>query len=105
MSCRSHMQEETVSPEIRWSFAIDEEGRARPYDARTPVETVAPGEYLVTLPTALAGVDAWVGDDAGFLSATPGDDAGNKPNTVRVITLTNDQAFGPRPFTIVIAAA
>jgi hypothetical protein len=94
-----------VAPEIRWSFAIDEEGRARPYDTRTAVETVAPGEYLVTLPTPLAGVAAWVGDGAGFLSAAPGDDDGNKPNTVRVLTLTHDDAFGPRPFTIVIGAA
>ncbi|MCU1347128.1 MAG: hypothetical protein JWO56_158, partial [Acidobacteria bacterium] len=66
------------------------------------------GEYLVTLPADLAagpGVGAWIGDDAGFLAATPGDDEGNKPSTVRVLTLTADQTFGPRPFTIVMSAA
>ena len=42
----------------------------------------------------------WIGDDAGFLAATPGDDAGNKTNVVRVLTLTRENAFGPRPFTL-----
>jgi hypothetical protein len=102
-------QEETImSPEVRWMFAIDDQGRARAFDERVKVETVAPGEYLVTLPTPIAadaGIDAWVGDDAGFLAATPGDDAGNKPNVVRVITMTTDNHFGPRPFTIVVRAA
>jgi hypothetical protein len=89
-------------------FAVDDEGRARAVDERVAVETVSPGEYLVTLPTALAagsGLEAWVGDGAGFLAATPGDDAGNKPKTVRVLTMTHDNHFGPRPFTIVVSAA
>ncbi len=92
-----------MSPELRWAFAIDDHGRAFALDERVTVETVAPGEYLVTLPTPLAadaGVDAWIDDDAGFLAAAPGDDAGNKPNVVRVLTLTRDNGFGPRPFTL-----
>jgi hypothetical protein len=97
-----------VSPEVRWTFAIDDDGRALAEDAAVAVETVAPGEYLVTLPLPIAardGIDAWIGDNAGFLAATPGDDAGNKPNTVRVLTMTSDNHFGPRPFTLVISAA
>jgi hypothetical protein len=98
-------EETTVSPEVRWMFAIDDEGRAQAFDERVEVETVAPGEYLVTLPMPITAHAAWVGDDAGFLAATPGDDAGNKPNVVRVLTMTTDNHFGPRPFTIVVSAA
>ncbi len=97
-----------MSFELRWTFAVDEQGRARAFDERVAVETVMPGEYLVTLPTVIAagsGLEAWIGDNAGFLAATPGDDAGNKPKTVRVLTMTRDNRFGPRPFTIVIRQA
>lgn len=91
--------------ELRWVFAVDDEGRARAFDTRVAVETVVPGEYLVTLPNVIAASqEAWIGDDAGFLAATPGDDAGNKPKTVRVLTMTRDNHFGPRPFTIVVSA-
>ncbi len=92
-----------MSPELRWTFAIDDDGSAHAADDRVSVETVAPGEYLVTLPApiaATAGIGAWIRDDAGFLAATPGDDAGNKPNVVRVLTLTRENGFGPRPFTL-----
>ncbi len=81
-----------VTTELRWTFAVDDEGRARAFDEPVAVETVMPGEYLVT-------------HDASFLAATPGDDAGNKPKTVRVLTMTRDNHFGPRPFTIVVSAA
>ena len=92
-------------PELCWTFVVDAQGRAR---VATPagavgVETVLPGEYLVTLPMAIAkemGVVAAIDDDAGFLAATPGDDAGNKPQRIRVLTMLPDQTFGPRDFTV-----
>ena len=91
--------------ELRWSFAVDDEGRARACDERVAVETVVPGEYLVTLPAGIrAGLEAWVPDGAGFLAAAPGDDAGNKPRTVRVLTVTRDNLYGPRPFTLIVSA-
>jgi hypothetical protein len=96
-----------VTSELRWTFAVDAEGHARTFDERVAVETVTPGEYLVTLPSALAagsGMEACIGDDAGFIAATPGDDAGNKPKTIRVLTMTRDNHFGPRPFTLVVSA-
>ncbi len=91
----------------QWTFAIDESGCARLSQASTPaaVETITPGEYLVTLPLATArkfGLTAGVDGSAGFITATPGDDHGNKPNTVRVLTVRPDNTFGPSPFRLVL---
>jgi hypothetical protein len=93
--------------QLQWNFAIDESGCARLSQASAPatVETITPGEYLVTLPTATArefGLTADVEGAAGFIAATPGDDAGNKPNTVRVLTVRPDNTFGPSPFRLVL---
>lgn len=93
--------------QLQWNFAIDESGCAWLSQASTPatVETITPGEYLVTLPTATArafGLTADVDGAAGFIAATPGDDAGNKPNTVRVLTVRPDNTFGPSPFRLVM---
>jgi hypothetical protein len=93
--------------QLQWNFAVDESGQARLMRASTPaeVETIAPGEYLVTLPMATArqfGMTADVDGTAGFITATPGDDAGNKPNTVRVLTVRPDNTFGPSPFRLVL---
>lgn len=92
-------------PDLRWTFVVDEQGRAQVASSATPVmvETVEPGEYLVTLPVAIArelGIRALVDDDAGFIAAAPGDEAGNKPRSVRVLTMLPDQTFGPRDFTV-----
>src|SRR5436305_1951912 len=68
-------------------------------------ETITPGEYLVTLPLAIArsfGLTADVEGASGFIAATPGDDDGNKPNTVRVLTVRPDNTFGPNPFRLVL---
>jgi hypothetical protein len=94
-----------MSREICWSFSVDDHGRAQASDAAVDVITVAPGEYLVTLPIPLTRPRACVRDGAGFIAATPGDDAGNMPNTLRVLTMTPEQAYGPRPFTLVVTAA
>ena len=97
-------------PDLCWTFVVDAEGRARvaaPAGGAVGVETVLPGEYLVTLPMAVArelGVVAAVDGDAGFLAATPGDDAGNKPRRIRVLTVLPDQTFGPRDFTVRLSA-
>jgi hypothetical protein len=87
-------------------FEIDDEGRALAPQPGLPVETIEPGEYLVTLPLEVAnefGIHASVGGDAGFIAAVPGDDAGRKPNTVRVLTVRPDNSFGPRDFTLVLS--
>lgn len=87
-----------MAPAVQWTFEIDARGRARSPDDSISVKTVEPGEYLITLPSPVArylGLAAHVCGDA-FLAATPGDDAGNKPNIVRVLT------FDPRPFTLVL---
>ena len=91
----------------QWNFAVDDLGQARLGQASSPatVETITPGEYLVTLPTAIArefGLTADVDGSAGFITATPGDDAGNKTNTVRVLTVRPDNTFGPNPFRLVL---
>ena len=93
--------------QLQWNFAVDEAGQARLMRASSPVEveTITPGEYLVTLPMATArefGLTADVDGTAGFIAATPGDDAGNKPNTVRVLTIRPDNTFGPSPFRLVM---
>src|SRR2546423_393266 len=93
--------------QLQWNFAIDESGCARLSKTSAPatVETITPGEYLVTLPMAIArefGLTADVDGAAGFIAATPGDDAGNKPNTVRVLTVRPDNTFGPNPFRLVL---
>jgi hypothetical protein len=85
---------------VQWTFEIDSRGRARSPDDSVSVRTVQPGEYLITLPSPVAqhlGLAAHVCGDA-FLAATPGDDAGNKPNIVRVLT------FDPRTFTLVLTS-
>ncbi len=90
-------------PRVQWDFVVDEQGHAVPVcgNALIAIETVQPGEYLITLPLALEfGLVARVADDAGFISATPGDEAGNKPRVVRVLTLTPQLDFGPRNFTL-----
>ena len=94
-----------MGPELCWKFTVDANGRARiaGTGGGIGVETVLPGEYLITLPMAVAremGVMAAIDGDAGFLAATPGDDAGNKPRRVRVLTMLPDQTFGPRDFTV-----
>jgi hypothetical protein len=94
-----------MTRETCWTFVVDDHGHAQASDAAVGVVTVAPGEYLVTLPMALTRRRARVRDDAGFIAATPGDDAGNTPNTLRVLTMTPEQAYGPRPFTLVVTAA
>jgi len=96
--------------QLQWNFAIDEMGRARLAQASGPasVETITPGEYLVTLPLATArefGFTADVDGASGFIAATPGDDDGNKPNTVRVLTVRPDNTFGPNPFRLVLRSA
>jgi hypothetical protein len=93
-----------MTPQLHWHFVVDADGQARPAtaDATVDVETIAPGEYLITLPLALYGLSAHVGDDSGFVAATPGDDEGNKPRTVRVLTLTPQATFGPADFTLVV---
>lgn len=93
--------------QMQWNFVVDESGQARLMRASTPaeVETITPGEYLVTLPMTTArefGMTADVDGAAGFIAATPGDDAGNKPNTVRVLTIRPDNTFGPSPFRLVM---
>jgi hypothetical protein len=96
--------------QLQWNFAIDDSGCARLMQASAPaaVETITPGEYLVTLPMAAArafGLTADVEGTSGFITATPGDDEGNKPNTVRVLTMRPDNTFGPSPFRLVLRAA
>jgi hypothetical protein len=96
--------------QLQWNFAIDDMGRARLAHASSPaaVETITPGEYLVTLPLARArefGFTADVEGASGFITATPGDDDGNKPNTVRVLTVRPDNTFGPNPFCLVLRSA
>jgi hypothetical protein len=93
--------------QLQWSFGIDESGCARLIQASAPaaVETITPGEYLVTLPLASAreyGFTADVDGNGGFIAATPGDDEGNKLNTVRVLTVRPDNTFGPSPFRLVL---
>lgn len=93
---------------VEWTFVIDPSGRAVPAttDARIAVQTIQPGEYLVTLPLPIKhGIEAIVHGDAGFIAATPGDEAGNKPRVVRVLTLTPQHDFGPRDFTVVVRDA
>ncbi len=97
-----------MSPVIRWRFVVDRKGYAAPACSENgaAVETIEPGEYLVTLPMAIAeefGVRASVGDDAGFIAAAPGDDAGNKPNQLRILTM-NGEYFAPHDFTVVVTA-
>ncbi|MBV9496340.1 MAG: hypothetical protein JOZ54_18975 [Acidobacteria bacterium] len=87
-------------PEMWWSFVIDADGRAHDDNHALRVETVVPGEYLVTLPMPIVGLAARVDGDAGFLAAVPGDEAGNKPARIRVLTMTGPDAFGPRDFTL-----
>jgi hypothetical protein len=99
-----------MSARMLWNFAIDESGHARlaRASATAAVETVEPGEYLVTLPIVVArefGIEANVDGDAGFISATPGDEAGNKTNVLRVLTVGPDNMFAPRPFTLVVRTA
>jgi len=93
--------------QMQWNFTVDQSGRARLTRSSTPaeVETITPGEYLVTLPMITArefGMTADVDGSGGFIAATPGDDAGNKPNTVRVLTMRPDNTFGPSPFRLVM---
>jgi len=92
--------------QLQWNFAIDDSGCARLAQASSPaaVETITPGEYLVTLPM-IAGFAADVEGASGFIAATPGDDEGNKPNTVRVLTVRPDNTFGPNPFRLVMRTA
>ncbi|MCU1349761.1 MAG: hypothetical protein JWO56_2791 [Acidobacteria bacterium] len=93
---------------VEWTFVVDPSGRAVPAtaDTRIAIQTVQPGEYLVTLPLPLrGGMEAVVSDGAGFVAATPGDEAGNKPRTLRVLTLTPQHDFGPSDFTLVIRSA
>ena len=93
---------------VQWTFVVDRTGRAVPAttDSRIAVQTVQPGEYLVTLPLPInGGLEAVVQDDAGFIAATPGDEAGNKPRVVRVLTLTPQHDFGPRNFTLTVRDA
>jgi len=95
---------------LQWNFAIDDAGCARLAQASAPaaVETITPGEYLVTLPMSAArqyGLTADVEGTSGFIAATPGDDDGNKPNTVRVLTVRPDNNFGPNPFRLVLRTA
>src|SRR3954462_8683476 len=96
--------------QLQWTFAIDDSGCARLAQASAPaaVETITPGEYLVTLPMAAArefGLTAEVKGAPGFIAATPGDDEGNKPNTVRVLTVRPDNTLGPNPFRLVLRTA
>ncbi len=97
-------------PELSWTFVVDAQGHARvaaPISGVVGVETVLPGEYLVTLPMGVGremGIVAAIDGDAGFLAATPGDDAGNKPRHIRVLTVLPDQTFGPRDFTVRLSA-
>src|SRR3954469_5738324 len=96
--------------QLQWNFAIDDAGCARLAQASAPagVETITPGEYLITLPLAAArefGLTADVEGASGFIAATPGDDDGNKPNTVRVLTVRPDNTFGPNPFRLVLPRA
>jgi hypothetical protein len=93
--------------QLQWNFAIDDAGCARLAQASAPadVETITPGEYLVTLPLSTArefGFTADVDGGSAFIAATPGDHDGNKPNTVRVLTLRPDNTFGPNPFRLVL---
>lgn len=93
--------------QLQWSFAVDVCGRARAENAAVDVETIAPGEYVVRLPWSISdasGVEARIAGNAGFIAAVPGDDAGNKPNAIRVLTMSGD-SFAPRPFTVVLSAA
>ena len=93
---------------VEWTFVVDPAGRAVPAtaDARIAVQTVQPGEYLVTLPLPIKhGIEAVVNDGAGFIAATPGDEAGNKLRVVRVLTLTPQHDFGPRDFTVIVRDA
>jgi hypothetical protein len=96
--------------QLQWNFAIDDAGCARLAHASAPagVETITPGEYLITLPLTAArefGLTADVEGASAFITATPGDDAGNKPNTVRVLTMRPDNTFGPNPFRLVLRSA
>jgi len=96
-------------PRVRWDFEVDRKGRARVAADTTGVvvQTIEPGEYLVTLPMAVAeefGVSAEVGDDAGFIAAAPGDERGNKPNQLRILTM-NGETFAPRSFTLVVTTS
>ena len=93
--------------QLQWNFAIDDAGRAHLAQTSAPagVETITPGEYLITLPLTAArefGLIADVEGASAFIAATPGDDDGNKPNTVRVLTVRPDNTFGPNPFRLVL---
>ena len=95
-----------MKPEIHLTFVVDDAGRARlARGTGATVETVEPGEYMVTLPLAVAhefGLGATV--EGGFVSATPGDESGNKPHRLRVITMLGEE-FAPRDFTLVLRGA
>jgi hypothetical protein len=96
-----------MAMQLSWTFAIDALGRASATDPAVDVETVAPGEYVVRLPWSIGnecGLEARVAENAGFIAAVPGDDAGNKPNAIRVLTMAGD-VFAPRPFTVILSAA
>ena len=98
-----------MAAELCWKFVVDAAGSARPErttDA-VAVETIEPGDYVVTLPLSIArefGLVAGISDDAGFIAAAPGDDAGNMPKTLRVLTMAGD-VFAPRDFTVVVRSA
>ena len=88
--------------ELRWSIHVAADGQLLPPREDIGVAAVAPGEYLVTLPLPIpAGIRATV--DSGFIAAAPGDDDGNKPNFIRVLTLRDDR-FAPRDFTLTLRA-
>jgi len=90
--------------ELRWTIHVGADGRLLPPREDIAVAAVAPGEYLVTLPLPISGgsgIRATV--DSGFITATPGDDAGNKPNFIRVLTMRGD-TFAPRDFTLTLRA-
>ena len=90
--------------ELQWSIHVAADGQLLPPREDVTVAAVAPGEYLVGLPLPIpggSGITATV--DSGFIAAAPGDDDGNKPNFIRVLTMRDD-AFAPRDFTLTLHA-
>src|SRR3954454_21443605 len=99
-----------MSAQLQWNFAIDDAGCARLAQASAPagVETITPGEYLITLPLGAArefSLTADVQGASGFSAATPVDRDGNKPNPVVVLPVRPDSTFGPNPCRRVLRSA
>jgi hypothetical protein len=99
-----HYPSGEIMAELQWTIHVGADGQLLPPREDVAVAAVAPGEYLVTLPLPIPGGSGILATvDSGFIAAAPGDDGGNKPNFIRVLTL-RDGAFAPRDFTLTVQA-